>query len=258
MRRILNCLTLIIFAQLGVMGTTLRLPLLECPTITVDTPTEIICPAAKVTFTASMTGGDPNIQQTYNWTISAGRIISGQGAPTITVETADAPASLIGEDKGITATVTLSGFTALTASCPQVASYTVRIATCCLPRKFDEYGDIAFNDEKARLENFAIQLRNEPEALGYILMYAGKRAHANEAKTRLERAKNHVVNELGINAERIVTIDGGYREDLTVELWVLPADAPPITPDSASTIDPSEVEIIPDPPKRIGRRGRNQ
>ena len=28
--------------------------------------------------------------------------------------------------------------------------------------KFDEYGNIRFNDEKARLDNYAIQLQNEP------------------------------------------------------------------------------------------------
>ena len=30
--------------------------------------------------------------------------------------------------------------------------------------RFDEYGNIRFNDEKARLDNFAIQLQNEPGA----------------------------------------------------------------------------------------------
>ena len=33
--------------------------------------------------------------------------------------------------------------------------------------KFDEYGNIKFNDEKARLDNYAIQLQNEPGAQGY-------------------------------------------------------------------------------------------
>jgi hypothetical protein len=258
MRRILNLLTFIVLAQLAAMGAAPNPPLLECPSITVETPSDLICPASEVTFTASVLGGDPNIQQTYHWTVSAGRIVSGQGTPTITVATADASASLVGNGEGITATVALGGFTALTTSCPQTASRTVRMAGCCLPRKFDEYGDIQLNDEKARLGNFAIQLRNEPEALGYILIYAGKRAHVNEAERRLERAKNYVVIEHGINAQRIVTIDGGYREDLTVELWVLPENFPPLTPDKASTIDPSQVEIIPDPPQSTRTRKRNR
>ncbi len=32
--------------------------------------------------------------------------------------------------------------------------------------KFDEYGNIKFNDEKARLDNYAIQLQNQPGVSG--------------------------------------------------------------------------------------------
>jgi len=34
-------------------------------------------------------------------------------------------------------------------------------------RSFDEYGNIKFNDEKARLDNFAVQLQNAPGSQGY-------------------------------------------------------------------------------------------
>lgn len=43
-------------------------------------------------------------------------------------------------------------------------------------RKLDEYGNIPFEDEKPRLENMAIELRNDPAAKGYIIGYAGRRA----------------------------------------------------------------------------------
>ena len=41
------------------------------------------------------------------------------------------------------------------------------------PRKIDEYGNIRFNDEKARLDNFAIELQNDPTAQGYLVCYGG-------------------------------------------------------------------------------------
>ena len=53
-------------------------------------------------------------------------------------------------------------------------------------RKFDEYGNIRFNDEKARLDNFAIQLQNEPTSQGYIIGYGSCDA---EGSTRANRAK---------------------------------------------------------------------
>jgi len=34
--------------------------------------------------------------------------------------------------------------------------------------KFDEYGNIKFNDEKARLDNFAVQLQNAPRLAGLL------------------------------------------------------------------------------------------
>jgi hypothetical protein len=108
-------------------------------------------------------------------------------------------------------------------------------------RKFDEYSDIPFEDEKPRLENLAINLQREPQMKGYIIVYAGRRARAGEAKARAARAKNYLVNELSVEAERIITIDGGYREKLEVELYALPHGVPaPISP----TVDPSEVQSI--------------
>jgi hypothetical protein len=110
------------------------------------------------------------------------------------------------------------------------------------PRKFDEYSDSPFSDEKARLDNLAIFLHQEPEMKGYIIAYAGRRSRAGEAQARAERAKKYVVNERGIERGRIVTIDGGHREDLEVELYALPlsVSAPIPTP----TVDRSKVQII--------------
>ena len=68
------------------------------------------------------------------------------------------------------------------------------------PRKFDEYGNIGFNDEKARLDNYAIQLQNEPGAQGYIIAYGGLREVKDQA--RADRAKNYLVNTRGIDAGR--------------------------------------------------------
>lgn len=108
-------------------------------------------------------------------------------------------------------------------------------------RMFDEYSDIPFEDEKERLQNLAIHLQQNPERRGHIIAYAGRRARAGEAKARAARAKNYLVNELRIEAGRIITIDGGHREKLEVELYALPHGMPAPT---CPTVDPSEVQII--------------
>ena len=70
-----------------------------------------------------------------------------------------------------------------------------------IPVKFDDYGDIRFNDEKARLDNYAIQLQNQPGAQGYIIGYGtcsgdGLCSHTSciVAQKRIERAKDYLVN----------------------------------------------------------------
>jgi hypothetical protein len=39
---------------------------------------------------------------------------------------------------------------------------------------FDRYGAISWQNEKARLDNFAIQLWNEPDSIGYFLVRVGQ------------------------------------------------------------------------------------
>jgi hypothetical protein len=107
---------------------------------------------------------------------------------------------------------------------------------------FDEYSDIPFSDEKARLDNFAATLHNDPNFKGYIIVYAGQRARANEEQARADRAKNYLVNVRSIKAGRIITIDGGHREDLEVELYALPSGVSAPTP--TPTVALSGVQII--------------
>ena len=54
---------------------------------------------------------------------------------------------------------------------------------------FDSYGDISWEDEKAHLDNFAIALQHDPDSIGYIIVYAGRRACVGESKDRTLRAK---------------------------------------------------------------------
>lgn len=121
-----------------------------------------------------------------------------------------------------------------------------------VPVKFDEYGNIKFNDEKARLDNYAIQLQNQPGSQGYIIAYG---SCAGEAQARADRAKDYLVNTRGIDASRLVTVDGGCRSDLAVELWVVPTGATPPTASTDNIISPCP-ECKKAAPRRRARRGR--
>jgi hypothetical protein len=118
------------------------------------------------------------------------------------------------------------------------------------PTRFDEYGDIRFNDEKARLDNYAIQLQNQAGAQGYIIAYG---TCEGQGQARADRAKNYLVNTRGIEAGRITTIDGGCRADLAVELWIVPTGATPPAASTDNAVSPCP-ECRRAPRRRRGRR----
>ena len=216
-----------------------------CPTIDVSCP-DNVRPGDPITFTASVSGGDTNVTPTFNWTVSAGTISSGQGTSSITVDTTGLPGNTT-----VTATVDVGGYD---RSCSSSDSCTTSLPQQSTPSRVDEYGNIRFNDEKARLDNYAIALQNDPGAQGYIICYGGRRGRTGEAQARCDRAKNYLVNERQIDASRVVTLDGGFREELTVELWVVPTGATP--PTASATVDPSEVQTTSPRRSRRPRRGR--
>src|SRR5689334_18220314 len=82
----------------------------------------------------------------------------------------------------------------------------------------DRYGDISWNDEKARLDNFAIQLMNEPNQVGYIIVNVGLVSCKGEAQARALRAKNYMVRVREVPESRIIWRDIGYRDSLEVSL----------------------------------------
>src|SRR5437867_362123 len=107
--------------------------------------------------------------------------------------------------------------------------------------KFDEFGDIKCEDEYARLDNFAIQLQQEPQAKGVIIFYGGKTFRGRlpkrgEAEARAARLKPYLVRRRGIPSNQVVVINGGYAEEWSAQLWVVPPGANLPTGDSSVQI----------------------
>ena len=90
-----------------------------------------------------------------------------------------------------------------------------------IPR-YREYGNIRFSDERAVLNNLAVQLRNSQNEIAYFLIYAGLTSCRDEAAKRAIRAKSYLVHKHGIPADRVLWKDGGFRVDLSTEIWLLP------------------------------------
>ena len=95
--------------------------------------------------------------------------------------------------------------------------------------KFDEYSRISPKTERFRLKNFAIQLQGWKTSKAFIVAHAGRRSCKAEAQARANRVKEYLIQSGGIEASRISTIDAGYQEKWTIELFLAPREAPPLT-----------------------------
>ena len=85
-----------------------------CPIVSVSCPS-VVDSKQPVIFEATISGGDSEMKPTYTWTVTAGKIISGQGTTKIEVDASNL------HGQSITATVTVGGFDSRcqgnTASC---------------------------------------------------------------------------------------------------------------------------------------------
>lgn len=191
---------------------------ITCPNVGITCPDRIQV-GQPVTFMSSLTGGSGNVPLVYNWTVSAGRIVEGQGTSSIRVDTTGL------EGQSLKATLAMGGFE---EECSASCTLQFPIPLTC--RKFDEFPDIARNDEKARLDNFAIELQNDPTSTGYVVVYPSTRGRLGTPQIHSARIIDYMVNSRGFDSRRMVTLVGPAREELKVELWVCPQGAPAPTP----------------------------
>jgi len=75
-----------------------------CPDIGINPSVYDVEEGQSLIFRADINGGDRRVKPSYRWKISAGKIVSGQRTPVITVNTKS-----VG-DQGITATVEVRGY----------------------------------------------------------------------------------------------------------------------------------------------------
>lgn len=196
-----------------------------CPyDMRVDAPAEIT-EGDTVTFTAvNMAGGNPPLN--YIWKVypENAKIISGLGTNSITVDSA----GLGGQP--ISASVDVNQGFPEDSSCAQQNTVETNVTKTIPPPPInpipiDEFDSVSFDDEKARFDNFAVELLNRPDAQGYLIVYQGSGKNAQSAEKASRRALNYLTKNKGIDPRRISITSGGFRAKTGYELWIIPAGA---------------------------------
>ena len=222
------------------------LPKSPCPfPVNISAP-EKVKEGEIITFTADVAySGNSSLR--YNWKVSpsSARIISGVGSPTLTVDSTGVGG------KRIIATLTADDGSS-DPTCAQSAQAVAVVVpfekVVIVAREFDECNTCSYDDQKARLDNLAVELQNDPSTRAYVIAYGGRMSQLGQVERLMSRAREYLVSERAIDASRLTIVNGGFREEDSVELWVVPSGA--AAPRATPTVQAGEVN----PPARR-RRG---
>ena len=191
-----------------------------------------------ITFTSDVSyAGQAGIN--YAWTVSpsAARIVSGAGTGTITVDSTGlggqrVTATLVADDG--------SGDPMCRANAQAATNVVAKTPPPIECRQFDQFRSIAFDDTKARLDNLAVELQNSPDTTAYVIVYAGRTSRTGQADLLAKRAMDYLTSQRGVDARRLVFINGGYRDEDFIEIWLCPPGAKP--PQPTPTVQPGDVQ----------------
>ncbi len=193
----------------------------SCPTLSVSGG-GVVEPGTPMNFTANVSGGTSG-DVTYDWTVTNGTISSGQGTPSITVDT-----SGLSDGTNITATVNIAG-PGLCADCAKQAQETGSVSRPTVnARLIDEFGPLPDDEVKARIDALYTALGSEPNAQGYIINYGTDREIAAR-----ERQIQKAIRFRNYDPSRVTIVRGGANPNgagVWTKVYVVPPGATNPTP----------------------------
>lgn len=201
-----------------------------CPyDVRIDGPDDVV-EGDLITFAAFNAVTNSTTPINYKWIVtpSTAKITSGEGTPSITIDTTG-----LG-DQTVSATLDVTD-DIYGPKCFQNIAINTRVIKQKVPepRRFDEFESQAFDDDKARLDTFVIELQNNPDTQGYIIMYQGTdktSMRSRKVEVLQKRTLDYLVNTRGIDPRRIWIVEGGKRAKTMYDLWIVPPGAQPPVP----------------------------
>jgi len=190
----------------------------SCPTIDVSGG-GVTEPGEPMSFAVNVKGYDAS-KLSYNWSITTGKILNGQGTTTITV------LKKKDDRQNLTVTVEVKG---LPEICGLVTASETEPSGTPMPVSVlkDEFGKLPNGELRSRINAFFLALAKEPNAQGYIINYGMNRDIAR----REALFRNHI-SFRKYDASLITFVKGGAnptgQTGYYTKLWLVPpgAEAP--------------------------------
>lgn len=214
------------------------LPKSPCPfPLSISAPNQVT-EGEIITYTADVSySGDSALKYTWKVTPSSAHVISGLGTATLNVDSTG-----LGGQRIIATLVADDGSSdPACAQSAQVVSNVVPIKKVVIvAREFDECNNCTFDDQKARLDNLMIEMQSDPTAHAYIIAYGGRMSPVGQVEKLMNRAREYMVTQRGFDPSRLTVVNGGYREEDSVELWIVPSGA--AAPQATPTVQAGEIK----------------
>lgn len=178
-----------------------------------------------VTFVAINRVSGAEIPLSYRWRVypESAKVINGWGTSSITVDSTGLGGRILTAELDVSDDVYGN-------TCFQRNAIRTEVEKLIVSEpksySFDEFASRSFDDDKARLDNFVIELQNKPETQGYIIIYQGTDKLSrtrNKADFLARRTLDYLTKTRGIDPRRIViTQSDSKREKTTYQLWIIP------------------------------------
>lgn len=202
-------LLLLTAASVAAQGTSV------CPNLSIVGPAGITTPGDTAIFSLN-----PNLSNfenlKFNWTVSAGTIVTGVGSPVITAQTTQENAGT-----SLVASVTVSG---LPSHCPNTATAVAPVFFCGLPAMLDEFGKLTPSDERARLDAAAAEWSNNPTFYLFFVITSPAKESRASSDARVARIKRHLSVTRKIPPDRLVFTRSVF-DQLSIKIYMVPPDA---------------------------------
>ncbi|MEP6820454.1 MAG: hypothetical protein ABJA18_13035 [bacterium] len=202
-----------------------------------------------ITFSTD-TAYSGNALLNYTWTLNPGtaKILTNVGNK-ITVDST----GLGGQRVTATAVVDDGSGDAACRQTAQASTYVRPPEIIVHPsRQFDVCCSCSRDDVKARLDTLAVELQNDPTTKTYVIVYGGRSSRIGQADLLGDLALKYLTTDRGIDGSRITIINGGFREEDCVEMWIVPSGATP--PQPTPTVQAGDARPAAAPGRRGGRR----
>lgn len=189
----------------------------DCPQIRLSSPGRLTQPEDKAVIAVALSGGSgTNSSVSYDWFVSAGKIVLGRGTEAIEVLTGEENAG-----SNIKVAVLVHG---LPKECPASAVAEFGVASYPIGEPVDQFYDMQWGKDRyfleSRLDNYFAAITNNPGYVGFITIEFDKKDSLTSKIVYLQRIYRHVAFRK-FDPARITFALAEYKGKTMTTLWTM-------------------------------------